>query len=151
MTQPRVTFYDYPRADQLSLLCRFAGSAVERRLPMLIAVRDAEEAAEIDGLLWTFASDAFLPHEVWRPGGPGFEDASILIAEQSDLSAAAGLSGHVMLQLAPAPIEVATRFANVVDFVDRASDATIAEGRARFVAWRQAGIQPEYRKPEVRP
>jgi DNA polymerase-3 subunit chi len=146
----RVTFYDYPRAEQLSLLCRFAGSAVERRLPMLIAVRDAYEAAEVDGLLWTFASDAFLPHDIWRPGGPGFDDASVLIVEQVDLPAATGLSGHVMLQLAPAPLEVATRFANVVDFVDRSSDATIAEGRARFVAWRKAGLQPEYRKAEGR-
>ncbi len=148
MSQPRVTFYDCPRAEQLALLCRFANSAVERRLPMLITVRDPAEADEVDRLLWTFASDAFLPHEVWRPGGPGFEDASVLIVEHDVLAAAVALTGHVMLQLTPAPLEVAQNFVNIVDFVDRTSEATIAEGRARFVAWRKTGVQPEYRKQE---
>jgi DNA polymerase-3 subunit chi len=145
MNSPRVTFHDSTRADQLALLCRYASNAVERRLTMLITVRDAREASEIDSLLWTWAPDTFVPHAIWRPGDPGFEDSPVLIAEASLVE---GLTGHVVLQLAPVNIPVASGFANVVDFVDRASEMTLAAGRQRYGAWRKLGVGPDYRKQE---
>jgi DNA polymerase IIIc chi subunit len=148
MAHPRVTFHDATRDEQLSHLSRFASSAAERRLTMLVVVRDAEEPCEVDALLWAGEADSFLPHAVWRGGEAAFEDAPILVAEAEAVSGAAGasLAGHVIVQLSPAPEQVARRFSNVVDFVDRSSEAALAAGRQRFLAWRRSGANPEYRK-----
>ena len=148
MAHPRVTFHDATRDEQLTLLYRFASSAAERRLTMLVVVRDAKEASEIDALLWARETDSFLPHAVWPQGEASFEDTPILVAEAGAVAQSAGatLGGHVIVQLSPAPEEVARRFLNVVDFVDRSSETALADGRQRFLAWRKSGASPEYRR-----
>ncbi|GAA5524954.1 DNA polymerase III subunit chi [Microbulbifer aestuariivivens] len=43
--------------------CRLAEKAHRAGLRVLIAVDNAERAAALDKLLWTFREDAFLPHD----------------------------------------------------------------------------------------
>ncbi|MCI1710715.1 MAG: DNA polymerase III subunit chi [Chiayiivirga sp.] len=65
---PRADFYliDTPRfADQpLRLVCELARRGYDTGQPLLILVRDAAQAEELDDLLWAFDEDAYLPHQI---------------------------------------------------------------------------------------
>jgi DNA polymerase-3 subunit chi len=138
----RVTFYDMPFAKRLALVARWASSAWERNRVMVITTDGPEMTAEVDAHLWTFEPDAFIPHEVWR-GREGVTDpaARILIAEAGHASP--DLPGRdVLVQLAPAPFELATQFDFVVDVVAREDERAIEASRERYRAWRRAGITP---------
>ncbi len=52
------------RADPLRLVCELARRAFEAEQPTLILVRDAQQAEELDDLLWSFDPDAYLPHQI---------------------------------------------------------------------------------------
>ncbi len=65
---PRADFYliDKPRfrADPLLLVCELARRAYASGQPTLILARSLEQAEEIDGKLWEFDEDAFIPHQI---------------------------------------------------------------------------------------
>jgi DNA polymerase-3 subunit chi len=80
---PRADFYliAKPRfaSDPLRLVCELARRAYDAGQPLLILARDAAQAEELDGLLWEFDEDAYLPHQI---AGRDEDDdlAAILIA-----------------------------------------------------------------------
>lgn len=65
---PRADFYliDKPRfrADPHLLVCELALLAFEAGLPTLVLARSIEEAEVLDEKLWSFAENAFVPHQV---------------------------------------------------------------------------------------
>ena len=65
---PRADFYliDKPRfrADPLLLVCELAKRAYASGQPTLVLARSLEQAEEIDGKLWEFDEDAFIPHQL---------------------------------------------------------------------------------------
>ena len=65
---PRADFYliDKPRfrEDPLLLVCELAKKAHASGQPTLILARSLEQAEEIDGKLWEFDDDAFIPHQI---------------------------------------------------------------------------------------
>ncbi len=65
---PRADFYliakDRFRDDPLRLVCELAKRAHTSGQPTLILARSLEQAEEIDGKLWEFDEDAFIPHQI---------------------------------------------------------------------------------------
>ena len=65
---PRADFYLIARPrfadDPLRLVCELARRGHDAGQPMLILARDATQAEDIDGLLWEFDEDAYLPHQI---------------------------------------------------------------------------------------
>jgi DNA polymerase-3 subunit chi len=65
---PRADFYliDKPRFrdDPLLLVCELARRAFAAEQPTLILARSAEQAEALDGRLWEFDDEAFIPHQV---------------------------------------------------------------------------------------
>ena len=59
MTQ--VDFYTQVN-NKLLFACQIAAKAVSKKLPVLIYAADAEQAAEIDRLMWTTPNIGFTPH-----------------------------------------------------------------------------------------
>ena len=65
---PRADFYliQKPRfrEDPLLLVCELARKAFDANLPALVLARDAEQAEQLDDLLWSFDDDAYIPHQI---------------------------------------------------------------------------------------
>ncbi len=142
----RVTFYDMPFADRLALIARWASSAWERSRTLVITTSGPEMAAEVDAHLWTFEADAFIPHEVWRGREQARDPAARILIAEGD-GAGLDLPGRdVLVQLAPAPFELARGFDFVVDVVAREDEAAVAASRERFRVWKKAGITPQYQR-----
>ena len=79
---PRADFYliQKPRfrEDPLLLVCELARKAFDANLPALVLARDADQAEQLDDLLWSFDDDAYIPHQI---AGDDEDDlAPVLIA-----------------------------------------------------------------------
>ncbi|RAP58475.1 DNA polymerase III subunit chi [Oleiagrimonas sp. MCCC 1A03011] len=65
---PRADFYliDKPqfRENPLLLVCKLAQHAYSAQQPALILTRDFPQAEALDGALWEFDEDAFIPHQL---------------------------------------------------------------------------------------
>ncbi len=65
---PRADFYliDKPqfRANPLLLVCKLVQHAYAAQQPTLVLVRNLEQAEQLDGLLWEFDEDTFIPHQL---------------------------------------------------------------------------------------
>jgi len=65
---PRADFYliAKPRFSEhpLLLVCELARKAFAAQQPTLILTRDFEQAEELDELLWSFDTDAYIPHQL---------------------------------------------------------------------------------------
>ncbi len=64
----RADFYliDKPRFREqpLLLVCELVRRAYAQRQPVLVLVRDLDEAEALDELLWSFDEEAFIPHQI---------------------------------------------------------------------------------------
>ena len=65
---PRADFYlivkDRFKTEPLRLVCELARKAYDANLWTLVLARDAEQAEQIDELLWDMGDDAYLPHQI---------------------------------------------------------------------------------------
>lgn len=66
------------REEPLLLVCELARKAFDANLSTLVLARDAEQAEQLDDLLWAFDDDAYIPHQL---AGDDEDDlAPVLIA-----------------------------------------------------------------------
>ncbi|MFD0739080.1 DNA polymerase III subunit chi [Lysobacter koreensis] len=79
---PRADFYliQKPRfrEEPLLLVCELARKAHDADLPTLVLARDAQQAEQLDDLLWSFDPDAYIAHQI--AGDDEDELAPVLIA-----------------------------------------------------------------------
>ena len=65
---PRADFYLIAkprfRDEPLRLVCELVRKAFAAGHEMLVLARSLEQAEELDGLLWEFDEDAFIPHQI---------------------------------------------------------------------------------------
>lgn len=131
----RIDFYllsDGEQGKQLAA-CRLAHKAYRLKHRVYVLAGSAEEANQLDRLLWTFNPGSFVPHELnsgpvdarlpvligHAPPPPGFED--------------------VLISLVPEAPPFADRFARVAELVGP-DEAERAAARARFRAYRDRGF-----------
>ena len=65
---PRADFYliakERFREEPLRLVCELARKAYDANLWTLVLVRDAEQAEQLDAMLWDMGDDAYIPHQI---------------------------------------------------------------------------------------
>ena len=66
------------REEPLLLVCELARKAFDANLSTLVLARDADQAEQLDDLLWSFDEDAYIPHQL--AGDDEDELAPVLIA-----------------------------------------------------------------------
>ena len=131
----RVDFYLLPVAEphgKLSFACRLAEKAFRDGRQVHVHASDAEEAAAIDALLWSFRDTAFVPHR--RIDASGTEPAPVLIGWGEDLS------GHhdVLINLTQEVPPLFGRFDRVAEIV--LDDPTLrAASRERWRFYKERG------------
>ena len=68
----RVDFYVIPSADpsaRLQVACRLAEKAWRQGMQVYLHCADEAQRSELDGRLWSFRGEAFIPHSLGEPPG----------------------------------------------------------------------------------
>ena len=124
MTQ--IDFYIHVE-DKARTACRLAAKAVAQGLRLLVLCPDAEAAARLDRLLWTFSATGFVPHCM--------ADDPLAPVTPVVLDGEAAEPGHdqVLLNLRAERPPHFSRFQRLVEIVTRDDeDRRLARERYRF-------------------
>lgn len=135
----RVSFYllesDEPR-ERLLFACRLVEKAWHLGNRIHLQTADAEMAATLDELLWTFRQGSFVPHALLPVADE--DRPPVTIAPAGSECPAADLLVNLADQ-APADPGGWPRIAEIVDATPAGREA----GRQRFRGYRQQGLEPE--------
>ncbi|KKO45436.1 DNA polymerase III subunit chi [Arsukibacterium ikkense] len=141
-----VTFYVLAEGQQLpenelsdppahfSLACQLCADFYRANQRVFVYTASQQDAELIDQLLWQFAADSFVPHNL-SGEGPA-RGAPVEISWQPPKQ-----SRQVLINLAPDIPAFANRFADIIEFVPTPA-AEKAQARERYKQYRQSGITP---------
>jgi DNA polymerase-3 subunit chi len=118
-----------------ALACRIVEKAWSQGHRVLVHCASAEEARQVDRLLWTHRDQSFVPHGLLGAADPALNP--VLVAHGGE----AGEEHDVLVNLAPAAPVCFSRFTRVAEPVDNDPEARAA-GRERFKFYRDRGYQP---------
>ncbi len=128
--------------DKLPLVCDLTARHFEQRQAVAIRAGGPQEAEELDSLLWTWRQNSFVPHVRLEQAEPEFMEP-VVIFQGGD----PGLDADVLiLASADEPPDWLGRFAHIHDFALVYDEGLRTAGRARFVAYREAGYQMRFAK-----
>ena len=139
--RPRVDFYvieEAAAAARLRLACRLAEKAWITGATVLVWHTDRAELESFDELLWTFSDGSFVPHDWLSSNGPQ-ERAPVSLSADPAPEADA----DVVINLASEAPAFLPRVRRLVEVLD-GDEARRRAGRARFKAYRELGLEPNY-------
>ena len=126
-----IDFY-FNASDRLQVACRLAGKALSEGKRMLVYAPDAEVAARVDKLMWTWPATGFVPHcPVDDPLAP---DTPVLIARSDDVPPQVTL----LVNLSAEPPPHFASFERLFEVVG-ADEAEREAARARYKLYRSRG------------
>ncbi len=135
----RIDFYTLTadsEGDRLQLTCRLVQRAHGEGLRVYVETPDEGTARALDGLLWTFREDSFLPHGLVGETDPHL--TPILIGHGGTAAVAPDLPTQVLINLG---IEVPSdldRWERLLEPIDQDPDIRAA-GRLRYVHYKGLG------------
>ena len=135
----RVDFYILESADareRLKFACRVIDKAFEAEQRVLVCLDSDADAASFDDLLWTFAQDSFVPHEVLNAESSWEETPVLLSAGRQAASAP-----DVIVNLGAAVPAGAPAAESVIEIID-ADPARRQNGRTRWRQYKELGVEP---------
>ncbi len=131
----RADFYliakDRFKADPLQLVCELARKAYEANLWTLVLARDADQAEQIDAMLWDMGDDAYLPHQI---AGDEEDDLTPILIATPDIDAALR---PLVINLRDAAVEGG--FDRVLEVVP-ADESAREPLRARWMQYKARGM-----------
>jgi DNA polymerase-3 subunit chi len=136
---PRIDFYVLEEADgdsRLRLACRLAEKAFSPDQRVFVLAASADEARQLDELLWTFRDRSFVPHAL--VDAPDADLMPVLIGTD----AAAVAKADVLINLGPGVPPGYERFARIVEPLDGDRERR-QQGRERFRYYRERGDTPQ--------
>ena len=135
---PKVDFYllqDGPRDAPLTLACRVANKVYQSKLTGVVLVADAESAARLDDLMWTYDQGSFVPHG--RAGdGSAHDPPPIIISHDHQCE----YVRDVLISLIEQIPEDYTRFRRIAEVVGAGAEEK-AKARDRYRFYREQGCQ----------
>lgn len=142
MTQ--VNFYTLSSEDSQSryqFACRLAEKAVALGHRVLINTGSAEQARQIDDLLWEFKPGSFIPHRILTDEKPILDTEQVLIStgtypeEMED----------VLINLREEPCQQTQRF-NRINEILTADPELLEAGRNSYRFYQSRGLRPDTHK-----
>ena len=126
-----IDFY-FNAEDPLQVACRLAGKAATQKKRLLIYAPEAETAARIDKMLWTWPAIGFVPHVAAHDRLAA--DTPVLIASGDESPA----DIDVLLNLSAQCPPHFERFGRLLELVGT-DDAGKQAGRERYKYYRERG------------
>lgn len=141
MSEQTVRFYQLSSAkfqnDPLLLVAKLAEKAFETQAACVILVRDDAQAEAVDEKLWSYADDAFLPHQI--AGQDDDDESPILIVPPQFAVPVRDVTINLRNQ---AVAQFGTRLLEIIPL----DEAEMADSRARFKAFMARGLKPSHEK-----
>ena len=127
-------------ADRLPEACARTLLHYERGRSVAVYAPDPEVAAELDGSLWTFRQNAFIPHVRFEEAEPPLIEPVVIFG-----AGAEELQADVLIVVTSDELPPAfERFAHVCDFAEVYDEARRRAGRKRFAACQAAGYHMRF-------
>jgi len=140
----RVDFYVLATSnphERRVLACKLTEKALRQGLKVYLHTGSEAETGILDNLLWTFRQGSFIPHQKTTASASEREDIDVLIGSDEPPSGFRDLVINLSLGLPP-DFDQYQRVAELVD-----EDETVrAEGRRRYTAYKQQGLELETHK-----
>jgi DNA polymerase-3 subunit chi len=140
---PEILFYHLERASLDSVLPGLLEKTLERGWKAVVRASSRERVEALDGLLWTYRDESFLPHAA---GGAADVAARQPVWLTDGDDAPNGAEVLFLVDGASASAEEAARFARCVTIFDGADEAAVANARAFWKNAKDAGIEATYWK-----
>jgi DNA polymerase-3 subunit chi len=140
---PRIDFLVLADADpreRLRAACRIAEEIYDEGGRLTVRVSALDEAAALDELMWTFSERSFIPHAQWPAEPSAREHAAVLIASDS----LPDTHRDALINLGTSLPPDYASYGRVVEIVG-GSEACKQAARARWRAYREAGLDPQSR------
>ena len=132
----RIDFYQIENDEPPQLFaCRLIDKVYRLGHQIYVHTRDADEAAALDDLLWTFRADRFIPHACKLTG----EDAPILIGHDDEPAD----HHEVLVNLSGAVPDFFSRFERVAEVVPLDRNSRDA-ARANYKFYKDRGYPLQY-------
>lgn len=135
----RVDFYilkESTDSARLRTAARIAEKAMLQSRHVYINAADADEAARLDEVLWTFSQGSFVPHRIVADAEHAAGEEPVLIG--TDVAIVEPC--EVLVNLAPQVPEFFSRYDRVAEIVDAESGRRDA-GRSRYKYYRDRGYE----------
>ena len=139
-----VWFYHLERTGLEQALPELLEKTLQRGWKALVRVRDADRLAHLDGWLWTYRDDSFLPHAPDDEAGAARQPILLTTGFENANGADA-----LFLVDGAEPGELAGYERCVVLF-DGADEAQLAVARAQWSAVKATGVSVSYWKQQAR-
>jgi DNA polymerase-3 subunit chi len=138
-----VDFYILDTVDareRLKFACRVIDTAFGAEQRVLVCLDTDADAASLDDLLWTFAQDSFVPHEILGAESD-WEETPVLLSAGRQPPVPPDLIVNLGSTL-PAGVQ---DVAGVMEIID-ADPARRTSGRARWRQYKDLGVEPTTHK-----
>ena len=144
------------RQDKLHYACRITQKAYDQGLKVFVQSDDPDLSEQMNGLLWTFSRESFIPHRIRDTEALSWLDYPVQIGSlQIDKSRhgkqhtgdgqfSAGFA-DVVVNLADMLSDEMFGFSRIVDLVSGEQNDRLA-GRERFQNYRNKGHEPNTHK-----
>jgi DNA polymerase-3 subunit chi len=135
----RVDFYILDAtepAKRLGFACRLTEKAYGLEHRVYAHMATAQDAEQLDEMLWTFRQDSFVPHQLLTETTEKRAPVSIGTADSCETN------GDLLINLADTAPAFITEFQRVAEIVGGDEQSRQA-GRERFKQYRDMGIEPE--------
>ncbi|RJQ48063.1 MAG: DNA polymerase III subunit chi [Gammaproteobacteria bacterium] len=131
----RVDFYILSEPDKLGFVCRLVEKTFHLGHRIYVHAESEEQAAQLDGLMWTFKQGSFVPHALCDADSD--VEFPILIGHKEPSAPRA-----VLINLRAELPEFFARFERVAEIV-APDEASKRSGRERFRLYRERGCALE--------
>lgn len=138
MRQPEVVFYVLASSSQRErqdFACKLIEKIYRGGQFCYVLTDNAEQAAEVDKLLWTFRAGSFVPHQCYQGSLPDYQN-TILIGRNPIPEGWRPVI--VNLSALFPPVEAPTE--RIVEILDN-SETSKQAGRQRYRHYREAGLE----------
>lgn len=124
--------------EPLRVACRLAEKAWRQGNRVCVQLADADALRQLDGLLWTYRQESFVPHEIKGsdPGAERMDPAPVMLTAGS----AAEGPADVLINLAEALPENAAGFPRIAEVVSANAESKNA-ARLRYRQYRDQGFE----------
>lgn len=119
--------------DKLNYACRLIRKAQAAKTRLVVLTEDHAQLEQMDGLLWTFSEQDFLPHVV--AGDALAEPTPIILTDDCDKALP---HHHALVNLSCRTPEFFARFERMFELVSNDEQDLIA-GRERYKYYQQRG------------
>lgn len=132
----KIDFYILASGNRERIACKLSEKAYGLGNRVYIHTESAQQAQQMDELLWTFRDGSFVPHEQYQPDTSGDCPIQIGCAESPDTEC------DVLINLATEVPLFFSRFLRVAELVGAETTAK-TQGRDRFRFYRDRGYPLE--------